>query len=172
MEGTNLFLENIKLLQKFNANNLASLEALQKEEVLMEEESAQFNYFLEQLQKLEMNAKNEDKKEIEIPDELLANIEEFREKHWPRMRERNTAIPEHRNPFPDSGFSKTIRVSDISEIKGRIAYLANQQDYMLTKHARKYQMIINADYHCTNMITHQNVRDPVIKRAIEGQKTR
>jgi hypothetical protein len=172
MDGTNLFLENIKLLESYNAHNLRSLEALQQEEILIEEESSQLSYFLEMFQRLETEAKQNDKDIIDLPDELLEKIAEFREKFWPRMTERNQALPEHRNPFPSSADSKRIKVSDITEIKGRIAYLANQQDYQLSKHARKMQMIINADYHCTNMITHQNVRDPVIKRAIEGQKTR
>ncbi len=171
MAETNIYLENIKLLDAYNSFHISELERLQGEEAFIEEESGLFNYFMEELQKIEMAAKKDNKNEIQLSEEMQQKIREFQTIYWPRISERHKgAIPEHRNPFPDYACSAKIKVSDITEIKGRLAYLANQQDHTLSKHARQYQRIINDDYHCTNMMTHQNTRDPMIKKCIDNQK--
>lgn len=172
MAETNICLENVKLLAQYNDFHIATLERLQEEEALIEEESALFNYFMERFSAIDTAAKKDNKEEMPVEEELQQKIREFQEIYWPRILKRHEGtIPEHRNPFPDYATGVTVKVSDISEIKGRLAYLANGQDRALSRHARQYQSIINADYHTTNMMTHHNTQNPS-RAIVKNQLTR
>jgi hypothetical protein len=170
MRETNTNLEYIQLINQYGEFNSQKLDQLQDKETDIQDRLALYNYFLESLQKLEEEAKKNDKDEVELDDEFRQNIELFLKDHAPKIFG-DGLIPEHRNPFdPDRDYSK-IDVDEITPIKGRIAYLASQEDHSLAKLSREYGKIANDESMLSIMVSHHNVRDPMIRRCIDGQKT-
>lgn len=170
MRETNTNLEYIQLINQYGEFNSHKLDNLQEKETAIQDRLAIYNYFLEKLQKLEEAAKENDDDEVTLDDEFKEHIALFLKDHAPEIFG-DGLIPEHRNPFDiDRDYSK-IDVDEIGEIKGRIAYLASQEDHSIAKISREYGKIANDESMLSIMVSHHNVRDPMIRACIAGQRT-
>ncbi|MBM3193040.1 MAG: hypothetical protein FJZ59_02260 [Chlamydiae bacterium] len=170
MRETNTNLEYIQLINQYGDFNSHKLDHLQEKEASIQDRLALYNYFLERLQKLEEDAKANEQDEVTLDDEFKENIALFLKDHAPQIFG-DGLIPEHRNPFDkDLDYSK-IGVDEITPIKGRIAYLASQEDHSIAKISREYGKIANDESMLSIMVSHHNVRDPMIRRCIDGQRT-
>jgi hypothetical protein len=171
MSDVNNQLLMIELLNKYNDHHVNELEKVHEGQIFVETALTKMDYFLEKLRRLESTAKKDNKSSVELDEEFLENVRDFRENLWGKILDQHEgSLSDNRDPFLYFD-GQTMKTDDIPAMQGRLTYIINQQASVLEKFTQKSHRIITTDTQVTTVMTHYNVRDPMIKKCIDGQKT-